>query len=93
MAWLLVKSFGRVAVTVVVAIVLVASAQGLGTYLKDTTAHWAWVPTWLSAVASWLGQPPSPGMNYQAIVTAALAVTGTLAGVYFATVAFVVSTT
>lgn len=93
MAWLLAKSFGRVAVTVAVAVALVASAQGLGTYLKDTTAHWAWVPTWLSAMASWLGQPPPAEMNYQAIVTAALAVTGTLAGVYFATVAFVVSTT
>jgi hypothetical protein len=92
MAWLLAKSFGRVAVTVIVAVALVASAQGLGTYLKDTTARWTWVPSWLSAVASWLGQPP-PEMNYQAIVTAALAVTGTLAGVYFATVAFVVSTT
>jgi hypothetical protein len=32
-------------------------------------------------------------MNYQAIVAAALAVAGTLAGVFFATVAFVVSTT
>src|SRR4030081_1291319 len=66
MAWLLSKSFGRVAVTVVVAVGLVASVQGLGTYLKDTTARWAWVPTWLSGVASWLGQPPPPGMNYQA---------------------------
>ena len=93
MVWLLAKSFGRVGVTVVVAVALVASAQGLGTYLKDTVARWALVPTWLSAVASWLGKPPPPGMNYQAIVVAALAVTGTLAGVYFATVAFVVSTT
>lgn len=32
-------------------------------------------------------------MNYQPVVTAALTVTGTLAGVYFATVAFVISTT
>jgi hypothetical protein len=93
MVWLLVKSFGRVAVTVVVAVALVATAQGLGTYLKDTAARWPWLPTWLSALASWLGKPPPPGMNYQAIVTAALAVTGTLAGVYFATVAFVVSST
>jgi hypothetical protein len=38
-------------------------------------------------------QSPPPDVNYQAIVTATLAVTGTLAGVYFATVAFVVSTT
>jgi hypothetical protein len=93
MVWLLAKSFGRVAVTVVVAAALVVSVQGLGTYLKDMTARWTWVSTWLSAVASWLGRPPPPEMNYQAIVTAALAVTGTLAGVYFATVAFVMSTT
>ena len=93
LAWLSAKSFGRVAVTVAVAVALVAIAQVLGTYLKDTAAHWRWVPGWLSAVASWLGRPPPPETNYQVIVTAALAITGTLAGVYFATVAFVVSTT
>lgn len=93
MAWLFVKSIGRVAVAVAVAVILVAATQRFGTYLTDAVAHWTWPPTWLSGIASWLGQEPPPGLNYQAIVTAALAVTGTLAGVYFATVAFVVSTT
>jgi len=93
MAWLMAQSFGRVALAVVVAVSLVAAALGIGTYLRDTVAQWAWLPTWLSAVASWLGSPPPAEMNHQAIVAAALAVMGTLAAVYFATVAFVVSTT
>jgi hypothetical protein len=92
-AWLLAKSFGHVGAAVALAIAIVASAQVLGTYLQNTVANWPWLPTWLSVTASWFGKPPPPGMNYQAIVAAALAVTGTLAGVYFATVAFVVSTT
>ncbi len=93
MAWLTAKSFGRATITVIVAVALVVITQGIGTYLKDATVRWAWLPSFLSSAASWLGQPPPPNMNYQAVVTAALAVTGTLAGVYFATVAFVVSTT
>ena len=54
---------------------------------------WDWVPDWFESAAIWLGKPSPPGMNYQPVVTAALAVIGTLAGVYFATVAFVISTT
>jgi hypothetical protein len=93
MAWLAAKSFGRVLLAVLVAVAFVAGAQALGTFLEGTAAHWAWLPAWLSDTASWFGQAPPSNVNYQAIVAAALAVTGTLAGVYFATVAFVVSTT
>ncbi|PSK67455.1 hypothetical protein B0E53_00574 [Micromonospora sp. MH33] len=91
MAWLLAKSFGRVALPVVMTVALVIGTQALGAYLKESAAHWMYLPSWLATSAAWLGG--APGTNYQAVLTAALSVTGTLAGVYFATVSFVFSTT
>jgi hypothetical protein len=93
MAWLLTKSTARVTASILMAILLVAGVQGLGAYLSGIPAHAQWLPEWLSRVASWLGSAPPQGMNYQAIVAASIAIMGTLVSVYFATVAFVVSTT
>lgn len=56
-------SFGRVSVAVAAAVSRVATALGIGTYLGDTVAQLAWLPTWLSAAASWLGSPPPAEMN------------------------------
>lgn len=76
-----------------VAALTVAVTQSLGHALAANVPTWTWAPQWLASAATWLGKPAPPEMNYQPVVTAALAVIGTLAGVYFATVAFVISTT
>ena len=93
MSWILVKTFGRILVAIVLTLLLVFGTLLFGEYSKKAAVGWTWLPVWLSKLAAWLGQPPPPTLNYQSVVTAALAVTGTLAGVYFATVAFVVSST
>ncbi|MFD7846110.1 hypothetical protein ACFV4K_24595 [Nocardia sp. NPDC059764] len=92
MSWTALRLLGRVVFATIVAVVLVSVGQRCGSLLKDVVAEWEWLPRWLSSAASWCGRLPPPMLNVQAIVAAALAVTGTLAGVYFATVAFVVST-
>ncbi|MET8428719.1 hypothetical protein [Nocardia sp. NPDC004860] len=92
MSWTALGLLGRVVVATIVAVVLVSASQRFGTALKDVVAEWEWLPWWLSSAARWCGGLPPATLNVQGIVAAALAVTGTLAGVYFATVAFVVST-
>ena len=75
------------------ALVFVWFTQTAGRTLSERVPRWTWVPSRLQDAATWLGEAAPVGFNYQAVVTAALAVTGTLAGVYFATVTFVVSST
>lgn len=92
MSWTALGLLGRVVFATIVAVALVSAGQRIGSVLKDVVAEWEWLPGWLSSAARWCGGLPPPTLNVQGIVAAALAVTGTLAGVYFATVAFVVST-
>lgn len=93
MTWELAKAIFRVCVNIGLAVGLVSLLQVLGDYLRETVSTNSWLPSRVASLTAWLGQPPPPQINYQTIVTSALAVTGTLVGVYFATVAFVVSTT
>lgn len=93
MSWIMFRSLGFAVVALAVASAGVWLTQSLGRALSDHVSQWAWAPRWLNSAATWGGEPPPAGMNYQAIATAALAVIGTLASVYFATVAFVISTT
>lgn len=75
------------------AVATVAVTQRLGDVASDHVPAWSWTPSWLDSAVRWLNKKPPTGVNYQAVVTAVLGVVGTLVGVYFATVAFVVSTT
>lgn len=76
-----------------IAVATVAVTQQMGHLASDRVPTWSWTPDWLDKVARWLNKKPPAGVNHQAVVTAALGVVGTLVGVYFATVTFVVSTT
>ena len=93
MSWILLRSLLLAIAALGVATACVWASQTIGRVLSDHVPDWGWTTGWLDSAATWLGKPAPAGVNYQAVVTAALAVTGTLAGVYFATVAFVVSTT
>lgn len=92
MGWLLVTSFGRVIAMVVTPVTLVVCTQSLGTVLAALAVRWPWLPGWLSTAMTWLGKGPSIA-SYQPVVGPALSVAGLLAGAYFATVTFVMSTT
>lgn len=93
MVRILVLSVLRACFALGLAVGTVAVTQRLGHLASDQVPTWSWTPDWLDKAARWLHKKPPSGVNYQAAVTAALGVVGTLVGVYFATVTFVVSTT
>lgn len=93
MARIVSMSFLHAAIALAGAVVLAWATQQLGRFLYSERLDWSWAPDWLISATTTLGLTVPPGVNYQAIATAGLAVTGTLAAVYFATVSFVVSTT
>lgn len=83
----------RVVATVALTLAFTVAVQAFGKHISDPTIYPAWLPSRLALFGSWLGEPPPATLNYQAIVAASIAVIGTLAAAYFATIAFVFSTT
>ena len=93
MVRIMVLSLLRACLALGFAVLTVAVTQRVGHLAADHVPTWSWMPSQLDKAARWVNKKPPAGVNYQAVVTAALGVVGTLVGVYFATVTFVVSTT
>jgi len=88
-SWAVLRVVAAVAMTA-----LVVTITQFGPRLLDDLVGHVNGPKWLSRLTGWLAKgPPSTGTGVQPLLSAALGVCGTLAGVYFATVAFVVSST
>ncbi|MET9633842.1 hypothetical protein ABZX92_40930 [Lentzea sp. NPDC006480] len=67
-------------------------ARLLGEQAVKLAVGWTSLPSWVTAVLTWLGSP-SQSSSQQTIITTALTITGTLVTVYFATITFVMSST
>lgn len=83
----------RAAAGLAVTLFLVAATQALPGMLVGLLSRSAWVPTPIVELLNWLATPIPSTLASSPVMTSSLAVAGTLAGVYFATVTFVVSST
>lgn len=76
--------------SVTIAIILLALSHELPPLIAAIGSTWTG-GRWLEHVGSWLEGPPNLSRSHTAALAAAVGVVGTLSGVYFATVAFVIS--
>jgi hypothetical protein len=75
---------------VTIAAILLAISHELPPLMASIGSNWTG-GHWLEQVGHWLEEAPVPPRSYTPALAAALGVVGTLSGVYFATVAFVIS--